>query len=298
MLRRRDLLYGVGIRFSFRIKSRECGPGIGPVIFRIQKDRFTNILRPIVICAQQLHSDLFRAGTIGVVVIHPVLGYGDVGRFGVGDGVVRLIISSRIPLRYGFYNIVSKFVAVLVILVQAGILPDPVVQVRLVPCWFCRNDQILIRVAHCACQIAVQRQFHRFRAGRVATVIPTLDALQLRFGRVVVEDSSLHSLITIFVVDRRLQALAFRRRGIPGKGNFRRKLRIVVDVVLAAAVHLADRIGEGLSEVVVVIRQRIKSDFALRRGGLFLEDFSVAVNKLKLEHLRHIFAGSVNLFDG
>ena len=105
-------------------------------------------------------------------------------------------------------------------------------------------------------------------------------------------------MITIFVGDRRLQALAFRRRGIPGKGNFRRKLRTVVDVVLAAAVHLADRIGEGLSEVVVVIRQRIKSDFALRRGGLFLEDFSVAVNKLKLEHLRHIFAGSVKLFNG
>ena len=298
MLRRRDLLYRVGIRFSCRIKSRECGPGIGPVIFRIQKDRFTNILRPIAICAQQLHSDLFRAGIIGVVVIHPVLGYGDVGRFGVGDGVGRIIISSRIPLRYGFYNIVSKFVAVLVILVQAGILPDPVVQVRLVPCWFCRNDRILIRVAHCACQIAVQRQFHRFRAGRVAAVIPTLDALQLRFGRVVVEDSSLHSLNTIFVVDRRLQALAFRRRGIPGKGNFRRKLRIVVDVVLAAAVHLADRIGEGLSAVVVVIRQRIKSDFALRRGGLFLEDVSVAVNKLKSEPLRYIFAGSVKLFNG
>ena len=298
MLRRRDLLYGVGIRFSCRIKSRECGPGIGPVIFRIQKDRFTNILRPIAICAQQLHSDLFRAGIVGVAVIHPVLGYGDVGRFGVGDGVVRLIIISRIPLRYGFYNIVSKFVAVLVILVQAGILPDPVVQVRLVPCWFCRNDRILIRVARCACQIAVQRQFHRFRAGRVATVIPTLDALQLRFGRVVVEDGFLHSPITIFVVDLRLQALAFRRRGIPGKGNFRRKLRIVVDVVLAAAVHLSDRIGEGLSEVVVVIRQRIKSDFALRRGGLFLEDVSVAVNKLKSEPLRHIFAGSVNLFDG
>ena len=156
----------------------------------------------------------------------------------------------------------------------------------------------MIRVAHCACQMAVQRQFHRFRAGRVVTVIPTLDALQLRFGRVVVEDGFLHSMITIFVVDRRLQALAFRRRSVPGKGNFRRKLRIVVDVVLAAAVHLADRIGEGLSEVVVVIRQRIKSDFALRRGGLFLEDFPVAVNKLKLEHLRHIFAGSVNLFDG